>query len=362
MTAADAILGVIGAGAVAYVLLGGADLGGGVWDLFASGPRRAQQRSLIATTMGPVWEANHVWLVFVLIGLFSGFPAAFGALCRLLAVPLALALLGIVLRGAAFVFRQYGSTGASAGTSGEAAGAIEAAGAAKAGGAADGSGAAGAGPVPGTAAWGRVFAIASTFTPAALGLCAGAVATGRLGGAFPVVAAALGLALCAYLAAVYLCREAVVRSGKTLVRDFRRRALLAAVVAGALALVALPVLGHDAPALTARLWQRAWWLVALSAVGGVASIATVARYRFGLARGFAALAVASVLAGWGVASYPYLVPPGLTVADAAGPVQTQPVILAVLVAGFLVTVPALALLLRVFGRPGPTRTGRSPRW
>jgi len=333
MTAADAILGVIGAGAVAYVLLGGADLGGGVWDLFASGPHRAQQRSLIATTMGPVWEANHVWLVFVLIGLFSGFPAAFGALCRLLAVPLALALLGIVLRGAAFVFRQYGSTDHTDG-----------------------------GPVPGTAAWGRVFAIASTFTPAVLGLCAGAVATGRLGGAFPVTAAALGLALCAYLAAVYLCREAMVRSGKDLVRDFRRRALLVAVVAGALALVALPVLGHDAPALTARLWQRAWWLVALSAVGGVASIATVARYRFGLARGFAALAVASVLAGWGVASYPYLVPPGLTVADAAGPVQTQPVILAVLVAGFLVTVPALALLLRVFGRPGPTRTERSPRW
>jgi len=330
MTAADAILGVIGAGAVAYVLLGGADLGGGVWDLFASGPHRAQQRSLIATTMGPVWEANHVWLVFVLIGLFSGFPTAFGALCRLLAVPLALALLGIVLRGAAFVFRQYGSTGVE--------------------------------PVVGTAVWGLVFAIASTFTPAVLGLCAGAVATGRLGGAFPVTAAALGLALCAYLAAVYLCREAMVRSGKDLVRDFRRRALLVAVVAGALALVALPVLGHDAPALTARLWQRAWWLVALSAVGGVASIGTVARYRFGLARGFAALAVASVLAGWGVASYPYLVPPGLTVADAAGPVQTQPVILAVLVAGFLVTVPALALLLRVFGRPGPTRTERSPRW
>jgi cytochrome d ubiquinol oxidase subunit II len=333
VSAADGILAVIGAGALAYVLLGGADLGGGVWDLFASGPRRAQQRSLIATTMGPVWEANHVWLVFVLIGLFSGFPAAFGALCRLLAVPLALALLGIVLRGAAFVFRQYGSTGP-----------------------------ADAGPVPGTAAWGRVFAIASTFTPAVLGLCVGAVATGRLGGAFPVVAAALGLALCAYLAAVYLCREAEVRSGERLVRDFRRRALLAAVVAGALAVVALPVLGHDAPELTARLWQRAWWLVALSAVGGVGSIAAVARYRFRLARGFAGLAVASVLAGWGVAAYPYLVPPGLTVADAAGPAQTRPVILAVLVAGFLVTVPSLALLLRVFGRPAPVHTGRPPRW
>jgi cytochrome d ubiquinol oxidase subunit II len=329
VTAAVGILAVIGAGVVAYVLLGGADFGGGVWDLLARGPRRDQQRSLIATTMGPVWEANHVWLVFVLIGLFSGFPAAFGALCRLLAVPLALALLGIVLRGAAFVFRQYG------------------------GGLPD--------PVPGTAAWGRVFALASTGTPALLGLCAGAAATGRLGGAFPPVAAALGFAFCAYLAAVYLCREAAVRGEAGLVRDFRRRALFAAVVAGGLALAALPVLGYDAPALSGRLWHRAGWLVALSAFGGVASIVTVARRRFALARGFAALAVGCVLIGWGAAAYPYLVPPGLTVAAAAGPPQTQPVILAVLVAGFAVTVPALVLLLRVFSPQSPDRAASHSR-
>jgi cytochrome d ubiquinol oxidase subunit II len=319
MTASTGILAIIGAGVVAYTLFGGADFGGGVWDLLASGRRAGEQRTLIATTMGPVWEANHVWLIFVLIGLFSGFPTAFGALCRLLAVPMALALLGIVLRGAAFVFRQYGAS-------------------------ADGA------PVAGTRAWGRVFAIASALTPAVLGLCAGAAATGRLGGAFPPVAAALGFTFCAYLAAVYLCREAEIRDRPGLVRDLRRRALAAAAVAGALALIALPVLAHDDPALSDRLWHRAAPLVAASVLGGVASIVTVVRHRFAVARIFAALAVASVLVGWGLAAYPYLLP-GLTVAEAAGPPQTQPVILVVLIAGFAVTVPALVLLLRVFSTP-----------
>jgi cytochrome d ubiquinol oxidase subunit II len=265
--------------------------------------------------MGPVWEANHVWLVFVLIGLFSGFPTAFGALCRMLAVPLAVALLGIVLRGSAFVFRQYGGGG------------------------------------PGTAVWGRVFAVASALTPAALGLCAGAVATGRLGGAFPAVAAALGFTFCAYLAAVYLCREAQLRGDALLVREFRTRALGTAVFAGALAAAALPVLAHDAPALTDRLWSRAAALVGLSVFGGLASIATLATRRFRWARGFAALAVTGVLAGWGVAAYPYLVPPGLTVSASAGPPQALPVILGVLLAGFAVTIPSLLLLFRVFSRP-----------
>lgn len=327
MTAADGILAVIGAGAIAYTLLGGADFGGGVWDLFARGRRRDDQRALIATTMGPVWEANHVWLVFVLIGLFSGFPTAFGALCRMLAVPLAVALLGIVLRGAAFVFRQYGAD-----DSGQAA-------------------------VRGTSSWGRVFAIASALTPAALGLCAGAVATGRLGGPFPPVAAALAFAFCAYLAAVYLCREAQLRSRPELVRDFQVRALIAAVVAGGLVMAALPVLALDAPALSDRLWQRAGWLVGLSMLAGLASIAALATSRFRWARGLAALAVASVLAGWGAAAYPYLVPPGLTVATAAGPPQTLPVILGVLIAGFAVTVPSLALLFRVFSRPPTAAQG-----
>jgi len=324
VTAADGILLVIGAGVVAYAVLGGADFGGGVWDLLAVGPRRDAQRRLIATTMGPVWEANHVWLVFVLIGLFSGFPLAFGALARMLAVPLAVALLGIVLRGAAFVFRQYGGAPA--------------------------------------AGWGRVFAIASTLAPASLGYCAGAVAVGRVGFAFPVAAGALALACCAYLAAVFLCREAVVRGEPAMAGDFRRRALGSAVVAGGVAALALPVLAHDAPGLTADLVTGAPVLMALSAAGGLGSIAALAWRRFRTARGCAALAVGAVVAGWGVAQYPVLVPPGLTVARAAAPAQTLPVTLGVLVAGFAVTLPSLGLLFAIFSRATRARPLEDQPW
>jgi cytochrome d ubiquinol oxidase subunit II len=317
VTAADGILLVIGAGVVAYAVLGGADFGGGVWDLLAAGPRRDAQRRIIATTMGPVWEANHVWLVFVLIGLFSGFPLAFGALARMLAVPLAVALLGIVLRGAAFVFRQYGGSPASG--------------------------------------WGRVFAIASTLAPASLGYCAGAVAIGRVGFGFPVAAASLTLACCAYLAAVFLCREALVRGEPAAAGDFRRRALGSAVVAGGLAALALPVLAHQAPGLASDLLAGAPALMALSAAGGLGSIVALAWRRYRTARGCAALAVGALVAGWGVAQYPVLVPPGLTVAQAAAPEQTLPVTLAVLVAGFAVTLPSLGLLYAIFS---PGRWGR----
>ncbi len=330
MTAADGILAIIGAGAVAYTVLGGADFGGGAWDLFARGPRRKAQRDLIATTMGPVWEANHVWLVFVLIGLFSGFPTAFGQLTRLLAVPLGIALVGIVLRGSAFIFRQYGASPS--------------------------------GPdVRGTATWGRVFAIASTATPAMLGLCAGAVATGRLGGIFPPVAAVLALVFCTYLAAVFLCQEARRLGRADLAGDFRRRAIAAAVVCGAVAVLAVPVLAIDAPDLAGRLTDRALPLLFASAAGGASSIVALLVRRFVLARAAATVAVASVVAGWAVATYPVILPPDLTVDQAAAPGQTLPVTLGVLVAGFAVTVPALILLWHIFSRPAEPMSSAPPR-
>ncbi|GIJ58959.1 cytochrome d ubiquinol oxidase subunit II [Virgisporangium aurantiacum] len=311
MTAADGILVIIGAGVVAYTVLGGADFGGGVWDLLAKDKR---QRDLIASTMGPVWEANHVWLVFVLIGLFSGFPVAFGQLARMLTVPLAIALLGIVMRGAAFVFRQYGE------------------------------------PSEMTTSWGRVFAMASVLAPASLGYCAGSLAIGRVGGWFPVASAGLALACCAYLAAVFLCREAVVRAEPRLAADFRRRALASAIVTGVLAVGALPVLAHDAPDLAADLIAPP---LGVSVVAGIGTIVALLRHRYRTARVFAATAVAAVVAGWGLAQYPVLVPPDLTLTEAAAPAQTLPVTLGVLIGGFAVTLPAVAFLFRVFGHPEP---------
>jgi cytochrome bd ubiquinol oxidase subunit II len=184
-----------------------------------------------------------------------------------------------------------------------------------------------------------------------------------VGGAFPIAAGALALACCAYLAAVFLCREALVRDEPLLAADFRRRALASAVVTGGFAGLALVVLGRDAPGLASDLVAGAPLLVALSAAGGLGSIAALVARRYRTARGFAVSAVGAVVAGWGVAQYPVLVPPALTVAQAAAPAQTLPVTLGVLVAGFAVTVPALALLFVIFSRgtSGPPDRVRSAR-
>jgi cytochrome d ubiquinol oxidase subunit II len=171
----------------AYVLLGGGDFGGGLWDLLASGPRRDAQRTLIADSIAPIWEANHVWLIVVVVVLFTGFPAAFGTLGTILHIPITLLLIGIVLRGSAFVFRSYGSRDRTRRES-----------------------------------WGLAFAIASSVTPILLGIIIGAVASGDVGAAarrigaapftqvfvspwlapFPIVVGVFALALFAFLAAV----------------------------------------------------------------------------------------------------------------------------------------------------------------
>src|SRR6266705_1927754 len=107
----EVILAGIGAGLTLYVLLGGADFGGGFWDLLARGPLRERERDLISAAIGPVWEANHVWLIFVVTALFAAFPTAFAALGVGLYLPFSLAVFGIVLRGAAFAFRAHGDRG-----------------------------------------------------------------------------------------------------------------------------------------------------------------------------------------------------------------------------------------------------------
>jgi len=336
VTAADWVLAAIMLGLTAYAVLGGADFGGGVWDLLATGPRRGAQRALIARSMGPVWEANHVWLVFVVIGLFSGFPRAFGVLSRVLVLPLALALLGIVLRGAAFAYRQYGRP--------------------------DPSGQA----VRGTVVWGRVFAVASTVTPFVLGVAGAAVATGRLpadgstGALAPfrsplaLIAGALALATCAFLAAVFLCRDAeVAGAGPALVADFRRRALAAATVAGVLALAALPVMWADAPTLAGR-FGRALGPAVASVLAGAVALVLLWHHRFGAARIAAAAAPAGLLWGWGLAQYPWLVVGVADVANSAAPPATSAAVLIVLTTGMILVTPALVLLLRVVRRAAPT--------
>jgi cytochrome bd ubiquinol oxidase subunit II len=321
------IAGAVMAALTLYALGAGADFGGGVWDLVSSGPRAKAQRDLIAHAIGPIWEANHVWLILAVVLMFVCFPAAWAALSIALHVPLTVMLLGIVLRGSAFTFRSYD----------------------------DGSDAV-------QRRRSRVFAVASVVTPLMLGVCVGAVAAGRiqveggrvLGGfvrpwlaAFPLAVGVLAVVLFAFLAAVYLTLEA----GEAALReDFRRRALGCGVLLGPIALSALALARAQAPLVWEGLIARDWSLplhvaTALSALGALGALWW---RRFALARALAMLQVSCVLWGWAVSQFPYVVPPGLTFAEAAAPPAVLRAVLQALAVGALILAPSLWILYRVF--------------
>jgi cytochrome d ubiquinol oxidase subunit II len=316
---------------VAYAVLAGADFGAGVWDLLSRGPRRASQRRAIAEAIGPVWEANHVWLIFLIVLLFTCFPSAYAAASTALFWPLHLVLIGIVLRGAAFVFRAYGATTGGA-----------------------------------KAVWSRIFGAASAFTPMLLGMCLGAVSAGGIRvkegvvsnesasawlGVFPAMTGLLALLLCAYLAAVYLAWES---EGGLLQEDFRRRALITWLSAGAVSLATLLLARAEAP----RLWERltsapANVLVLAGVLLAPASLFYLWRRRLGVARVLGAAQVVVLLAGWGAAQWPYLIFPDLTIATAAAPASTLSLIAATLPFGLAALVPSLWLLFAVFKGRNP---------
>jgi cytochrome bd ubiquinol oxidase subunit II len=310
-----AILGAL----VLYVLLGGADYGGGIWDLLASGPRRREQRALIEAAIGPIWEANHVWLILVVVLLFTGFPAAFARISIGLFVPLVLLLVGIVLRGAAFTFRTYDDPSDRV-----------------------------------QARWGLVFSSSSVLAPLVLGVVVGAVASGRVSqedplawlAPFPIAVGVFAAALFAYLAATYLAVEAE----GALRDDFRRRAVGAgiAVFLGAALAAALSV--REAPLVFAGLTARTWSLPLHLATGAAALLAfwALLRGRVRLARAAAVIQSALIVLGWGAAQRPYLVVPDLTLASAAAPRETLVPLLWALAAGAAFLFPALYLLFRVF--------------
>jgi cytochrome d ubiquinol oxidase subunit II len=309
-----------------YVVLGGADFGGGFWDLTAGGAERgAPIRALIKRSMSPVWEANHVWLIFLLVVLWTAFPEAFGSIMSTLAVPIFLAALGIVLRGGAFALKGEAATIAEA------------------------------------RFLGATFALSSVLVPFFLGTAAGAIAAGEVpvgnasGGAFsswtgptPILVGLLSVATGAHLAAVFLGADAERAGRPELVRAFRTRALTSGAAAGALATAGLAVLNSDAPdlfdGLTSGLGLAC---VAASALAGLVTLALEWTERFELARFSAALAVAAIVAGWAAAQEPYLLPPGLTVTEAAAPDATLAALLIACGAGMLVLVPALIWLFRL---------------
>ena len=323
-------------GVVLYALLGGADFGGGIWDLLARGPRADRQRQEIARAIGPIWEANHVWLIFTVVVAFTAFPDVFAAVSTALYIPLSLVLLGIVFRGAAFVFRAYAHdvTAAQQG-------------------------------------WGGVFAIASVVTPFVLGMCGGAVASGKIRivdgevtsslwrtwlAPFPVLIGLVSLCTCAYLAAVYLTIDA--RDEPDLQEDFRRRALGAGIAAIGLALVALLVARSEAPTIWHGMTDReVWTLVPIGVLLAVISGWAVWSRRFALARMAAAAEVAVLIGGWALAQYPYLVVPDLTYTNAAASNPMLRASLAIFAIGAVVLVPSLVLLFVLFKGRNPAITG-----
>jgi len=310
-----------------YVLLGGADFGGGLWDLLARGPRKEAQRELIAHAIGPIWEANHVWLILVIVLLFTAFPPAFGAYMIALHVPITLGLIGIVLRGSAFAFRTYGAVESRE-----------------------------------QRRWSRVFAAASIFTPFMLGISIGAVASGRARvedglpvngflhswlGPFPLAVGGFTLVVFSLLAAVYLTLEA---EEEALREDFRRRALWATVAAGAMAALALAASYADAPSVWLALTRggRAITFHLLTGVCAVGVIAALAGRRYHLARALAPVQVSLILWGWLAGQYPYLVVPTLTIQEAAAAPRTLRLVLGALAAGAVVLFPSFAYLYATF--------------
>jgi cytochrome d ubiquinol oxidase subunit II len=329
LTPAIAIAGVVMIALNFYVLSAGADFGGGVWDFLASGPRRQAQRDLISHALAPIWEANHVWLILVIVLLFTCFPAAFSTIAIALHIPLSLMLIGIVLRGSAFIFRSYGSTQDAT-----------------------------------QLWWGRVFAIASIVTPVLLGMCVGAIATGGLGMTsvtgpfvehfvrpwltlFGFGVGMMALALFSFLAAVYLTVET---EGTPLQDDFRKRALGSAAAVFLIAFGVLALSWNAAPLVRQRLMAGSLALPIhiVTGLSAVAAIAALWTRRFRLARVAAAAQVTFILWGWAASQYPYLLPPSLTIEAAAAPSRTLFLVLWALGAGACVLFPSLFYLFRIF--------------
>ena len=324
----DVVGGILLAGLTLYAALGGADFGGGLWDLLAGGDRRGQgPRQLIDDTITPVWEANHVWLIFILVISWTAFPPAFAAVMTAAALPLWLAAFGIVLRGAGFAFRKEVLT------------------------------------LHWQRLFGAAFAFSSLIVPFFMGTVIGAIASGRVPaglartrlavwtGPTSLLTGALFVAVCAYLAAVFLTREASRRGDQRLRRYFAVRAAAAGAISGALALATLIQIRSASPALFHGLTHRGLALVIISGACGLAVIASLATGRSQALRPLSVLGVAAVVWGWGVAQYPALLPgTGLTLTTGSAPHSILVTVVVIFVVAAVLVGPSFLLLYSLHGR------------
>jgi cytochrome d ubiquinol oxidase subunit II len=325
------IAGIMLISLILYGVMGGADYGGGMWDLLASGVRAQRQRHAIAEAIAPIWEANHVWLILVVVLLFSAFPRGFSAIMIALHIPITAMLIGIVLRGSAFAFRKYDSTDDAV-----------------------------------QRRWSTVFGVASFFTPFFQGLTMGALAsgdihlvgdhvtTGFFAGWLTPFAFACGLfalALFAFLAATYMTVDT--RSEPDLQQDFRLRAIWAQIVSVLLAVLVFITSRDGAPLMYRGLTN--WWaplLLGWTALSALTVLLALWFRSFNLARVAAVAQVTIILIGWALAQFPHLVTPNVTIQNAAAPESTLKLLLLALGAGVVVVVPSLLYLLQIFKRQG----------
>jgi cytochrome bd ubiquinol oxidase subunit II len=322
LSSADAVAGVLWVGVTLYAVFGGADFGSGFWALVAGGGERGKRaRALIDWAIGPVWEANHVWLIFVLVVLWTAFSEAFASIMSTLFIPLSLAALGIVLRGAGFAFHRV------------------------------------AGRESGRRLAERAFALSSVITPFFMGTVAGAIASGRvpIGNAkgdpvtswvnpVSLLIGVLFVVTGAYLAAVFLVSDARRFGDPSLERYFATRALGAAGVAGVIAVAGLFVLHSDARYLYDGLTSEGLPFVLVSGACGAAALVLLLRHAQRGVRPLAVCAAVAVIWGWGAAQYPYLLPETLTIEAGAGASTTLTAVLVVFGVALVIVVPALALL------------------
>jgi cytochrome d ubiquinol oxidase subunit II len=336
MSEATAVAAVLWVGATMYAVFAGADFGAGLWSLLAGGSDRGRRpRELIDWAIGPVWEANHVWLIFVIVVLWTSFSQAFEAIFSTLFIPLSLAALGIVLRGSGFAFQHTAAR--------EKARTLSV----------------------------TLFGVASVLTPFFMGTVVGAIAGGRVpvGNAsgdrvtswvnpLSLSIGALFVATSAYMAAVFLVSDARRAAAPDLQRYFSNRALLAGAVAGALAAVSLVALHSDASYVFERLTSEGLPLVVISALCGLAVLVLLHRDVRRGARALAIGAVAAVVWGWAVAQYPYLLPETLTMSQGAAPSAVLTGVLIVFGVAVLVVIPALVLLFTLVQRNLVEETSR----
>jgi cytochrome d ubiquinol oxidase subunit II len=318
----DAVAILLMVALVAYAIFGGADFGAGFWDLVAGGARRGERpRDLIDHSIGPVWEANHVWLIFIFVVLWTAFPEAYQSITLTLWVPLAIAALGIVLRGSSFAFRKTVFRTRDRRN------------------------------------FGAAFASSSVLVPFCMGAIAGAVASGRVpaGGEAgdpwtswlnptSILGGVLAVVSSAYLAAVYLVWDARRFGEPEMAEYFRRRAVGAAIVAGVATVVGIFVLRADARYLFDGLASRALPFVILAALCGTASLVLLLRGASRGARLVSMGAVSSVIVGWGVAQWPYILPESLEVDAAAAPNATLVTLLVAAIGAVVIVVPGFTLL------------------